>query len=98
MFKSVVENKKAIVLFSSTEIGKKHSFSSDDWDLAKCVVELLRPAYTATNDVSGAYVTGSMVIPLTKVLLNWYNDKKTTYPDAWTVSDVTEENFRARDN
>ena len=90
MFGSVIENKKAVVLFSATDLGKKHSFVHGDWKLAEYVVELLKPAYKATNDISGAYVTGSMVIPLTKVLFNTYAGKFTSYPD------VTEDNFPAR--
>ena len=92
MFVSVVENKKAVVLFSTTEIGKNHSFVKADWDLAEHALELLKPAYRATVALSGAsYVTGSMVIPQTKVLMNHYVNKIASFPD------VTEDNFRARD-
>ena len=88
----MVENKKAIALFQTSDIGKKYTFSNADWELAKGITQLLKPAHKATKDISGAsYVTGSMVIPLTKVLLGEYNDKKELYPN------VTEDNFRARE-
>ena len=92
MFTSMVDNQKAITLFQVTDIGEKHSFTKEDWDLAKGVKVLLKPAYMATLDVSGAhYVTGSMVIPLIKQLFKWYTDRESHLPI------LTEDsNFEAR--
>ena len=75
MLDRFVEQKEAIMLYQTTETGKKFTFNSTDFQLASDVKKLLQPAYEATVELSGEnYVTGSKVIPITKALLLWYSE------------------------
>ena len=73
MLKTFFELKKAVCLFSGTPEGEDFTFPKAEWDIIEHALEVLEPLYLVTVEMSGEkYVSGSKVIPLTKILLGGY--------------------------
>ena len=82
MFVLIKKLKEAVVLFTTKPTGRSFSFDNEDWDFLDDIVELLRPIYNATVEISSEkYVSGSKVIPLVKGLFNLYHKKEAEYVD-----------------
>ena len=76
MLESYIDLKEAVIIFQAKESAKGFSFSPADWHLAEDIKQLLAPAQEATIELSGeSYVSGSKVIPMTKLLMKWYAEK-----------------------
>ena len=74
MLKTFFELKKAVCAFCGTPEGEDFTFQKSEWDLIEYALEILKPLYLVTVEMSGEmYVSGSKIIPLTKVLLAAYN-------------------------
>ena len=94
MFQRIVVLRDVVALYSSKKTGKSFTFTADEWDLAESVVEVLKPAYLVTKEISfEKYVTGSKVIPLVKGLFGSYHKKEAQYCDITQPQDT----FKARE-
>ncbi len=75
MLERFLKLKNAVTLFLSDagmdkDIGH---FGSCQWEVIEEAVQLLRPCYEATVELSAEkFATGSKVIPITKMLMGWY--------------------------
>jgi len=75
MLKYFLKCEDAVWSFQNTAVGREHgvSFTIDELKMAKDAKEVLKPIYDVTVEISGEhYITGSKIIPLTKVLLQGY--------------------------
>lgn len=67
------ELKQAVNLFLTTPEGEDFSFNAAEWRLIQQALEILEPLYLTTVEMSGeVYVSGSKVIPMTKILFLGY--------------------------
>ena len=70
-----LELKDAVILFLAQSGMDKESgqFGSNHWEVIDQAVQLLKPCYEATVEMSGEkFATGSKLIPLTKMLMGYY--------------------------
>ncbi len=73
MIQRVLEEKDSVILLQANQAVQEHALLGNDWTVAKIATEVLLPLYEATKEMSGQqYITGSLVIPMTRNLLGWY--------------------------
>jgi len=73
MLKTFFMMKDAVVLFLTSPEGEDFMFQAAEWKIIEQALEVLEPLYLVTVEISGdTYVTGSKIIPLTKILLAHY--------------------------
>ena len=67
--------KDAVAVFIGKEEGEDFSFVKPEWDMIKEAIDILKPLWLITEEISGErYVSGSKVIPMSKILLLTYAD------------------------
>ncbi len=84
MLERLVEVKDAVsLLLASTDLGEEvDSFQAQHWQAAEGLIEVLKPAYEATLELSGErFATASKIIPLTRVLMAFYATQERTSED-----------------
>ena len=75
MLERFLELKDALVLFFAQEKSDK-SLTNEEWQDVEDLVQLLRPLYDATVEISGEkFTTMSKVIPLSNLLLSYYGSE-----------------------
>ena len=73
MLRSFSKKRPAVALFLATPEGENFSFENLEWKIIDQALQVLEPMYDVTVEISGEkYVSGSKVIPLTKILLAGY--------------------------
>ena len=89
--------KEALKMFFTREC-TEYALTEEEWTLIEELVEVLKPLFLATQELSGEKFTSiSKVIPLTQSLLDIYYDEQYANPDkvdeplAYSVSRVLTE-------
>ncbi len=73
MLERVLSLRDAVTLFLAHEKVDLPPITPEEWAHMKVAIDMLKPLYEATNEISGEnYVTASTIIPMTKTLLGWY--------------------------
>ncbi len=91
MIKRFADLKESLVLFQLSEEGSTFKITEEDFTLAEQVVHLLEPMYSATVELSvEKYVSGSKVIPMTKILMRFYAKEAGQHPRVTFKQSFTE--------